>query len=136
LLWEKNLPHRYAQRGRKGPDSMAEAAADATAALAHRLRIAASTPWDGDRCDTEAATFIAEMVTRGWTPPRPVPDWRSTRRTPADPTIAALAAARARQAIRANRAGTRPGATHSDPQPQPDPNSADNNPTPQKGTQP
>jgi hypothetical protein len=44
---------------------------NAVAALAHRFRLAATETWDGDRCDTEAAAYVGELIARGWTPGHP-----------------------------------------------------------------
>lgn len=73
---------------------------DATAALAHRLRLAAHHAWAGAICDAEAATFIATLQALGWRWHQPAPVGRTV---PANPAVAALRAAEARAAIRHHR---------------------------------
>lgn len=100
---KSNGPYRDA-RPQGPPNPITEAAA----ALAHRLRIAAGTPWDGVRCDTEAAGFMDQLTRRGWRPPRPQPEvapWQERRSVDGRPDgveacRAALAEAREAQAIR------------------------------------
>lgn len=96
----ENLERPYRVTRAERPDSPSNPTADATAALAHRLRMAAQTAWDGDRCDTEATLYVTELTNRGWTPPPTEPRHRPT---PADPSKARQAAEQARAAIRANR---------------------------------
>lgn len=73
------------------------AVSDATAALAHRLRLAAQHGWGGDVCDAEADAYVATLQAGGWRH-HEVPPVRST--APANPAVAALRAREARQAIR------------------------------------
>lgn len=84
---------------RIGPAAVTEA----TQALASRLRVAAGTPWTGDRCDHEAGAYIGELMRRGWTAPRGTADVVPSAHRPANPAVAALRAEEARAAIRAKR---------------------------------
>lgn len=72
----------------------------AALALAHRLRLAAATPWDGEFCDDQAAEFVDQLLERGWRPPTPataVPSWRHHRDPEANERgLAAVRAALAR----------------------------------------
>lgn len=80
------------------------ARAEATRALAARLRKAAVNGHDEDRCQAEAEAFIGELTRRGWhyRPLDAAPTWQQ-RATPADPEAVERAAAEARRAIRERR---------------------------------
>ena len=76
---------------------------DAVRALAHRFRTAVTDAWDDDRCEVEAAAFIAELRQRGWSLNVDV-DWR--RLPPvstATPEVRAQAMTEIREALRGAR---------------------------------